>query len=80
MSITLHLGMDGSRLNSTFQWKLFDELNEKEDTVFLKLGMCCLHKVHKWYKTPLKKLKSVNLLQWRFFIFSNFQVQDEKTT
>lgn len=51
MSITLHLGMDGSRLNSTFQWKLFDELNEKEDTVFLKLGMCCLHKVHKWYKT-----------------------------
>ena len=57
MSITLHLGMDGSSLNNTFQWKLFDELYEKEDTVFLKLGMCCLHKVHNGYKTALKKIE-----------------------
>ena len=56
-SFLLHLGMDGRSVNNAFQQKLFDDLHKKEDTSFLNLSTCCLHKVHNAYQTVLKKLK-----------------------
>ena len=56
-SFLLHLGMDGPSVNNAFQQKLFDELHEKEDTSFLNLWTCCLHKVHNTCQTALKKIE-----------------------
>ena len=45
-SFVFHLGMDGPKVNLSFQEKLIDNLKGETGTNILKLGSCSLHPVH----------------------------------
>ena len=51
----LHLGMDGPKVNLTFQKKLAELLHE-EGTEFMDLGTCSLHPVHTAFRKGLSQL------------------------
>ena len=54
-NILLHLGMDGPKVNLSFETKLKEEFN-KENSEFLQLGTCSLHPVYTAFKNGLQKL------------------------
>ena len=53
-NLLLHLGIDGPKVNLSFETKL-KEFN-KENSGFLQLGTCSLHPVHTAFKNGLQKL------------------------
>ena len=54
-NLLLHLGMDGPKVNISFETKLKEEFR-KENSSFLNLGTCSLHPVHTAFKTGLQEL------------------------
>ena len=54
-NLLLNLGMDGPKVNLSFETKLKEEFN-KENSEFLQLGTCSLHPVHTAIKNSLQKL------------------------
>ena len=51
----MNLGMDGPKVNLSFETKLKEKLNE-ENSEFLQLGTCSFHPVHTAFKNGLQKL------------------------
>ena len=54
-NLLLHLGMDGPKVNLSFEIKWKEEFN-KENWRVLQLGTCSLHPVHIAFKNGLQKL------------------------
>ena len=50
----LQLGMDGPKVNLSFQGKLFKSLEDKSDTSFLEIGTCPLQNVFNTFANDLK--------------------------